>query len=431
MRCFPFIFILLIAFGCCPCKVESVAQYPDIFPDYIGVTVPEIMTDIPFVMNDGSRFKTDIRKDADTLWIEVTAWKKGSRSACRYKPFPIFVSSSQIDPYIAYRLIEPGYEGWHDMAICQRDLSSFKEKTIVHNTSYDRGCINCHTFKNGSPDEYLFHVRGKNGGTMFVGPCGTNILNLATVGPKKQGTYPAWHPDGRYVAFSSNSTHQNFTVADTQPLEVYDTASDIILMDMQDMSVQCPDILADNSKLETFPAWSSDGDKLFYCCADTVRDPVEDRARVHYSIMYSNFDGGSFTGVPETVWQCDTASASFPRVFDKWMLFTVSSYGTFPIWHREADLCILDLETGEMRVVDELNSPDTESFHSWSSNGEWLVFSSRRLDGRYTRLFISHFDGKGHFTKPFLLPQRHPESNTLRLKSYNVPVFIKGEVARL
>ncbi len=57
-----------------------------------------------------------------------------------------------------------------------------------------------------------------------------------------------------------------------------------------------------------------------------------------------------------------------------------------------------------------------------------MVFSSRRLDGRYTRLFFSHFDGEGHFSKPFLLPQRDPEENQLRLKSYNIPEFVAGRV---
>ena len=89
---------------------------------------------------------------------------------------------------------------------------------------------------------------------------------------------------------------------------------------------------------------------------------------------------------------------------------------------------LLDLETGTVRTVTELNSDQTDSYHSWSSGGQWVVFSSRRIDGRYTRLFISHFDGKGHFSKPFLLPQEDPEFNQLRLKSYNIPEFITSRV---
>ena len=110
------------------------------------------------------------------------------------------------------------------------------------------------------------------------------------------------------------------------------------------------------------------------------------------------------------------------------MLLTVARFGTFPIWHQEADLWLLDMESGEARPALELNSEEADSYHSWSSGGNWVVFSSRRLDGRYTRLFLSHFDGEGHFSKPFLLPQENPEDNQLRLKSYNIPEFITGRV---
>ena len=75
-----------------------------------------------------------------------------------------------------------------------------------------------------------------------------------------------------------------------------------------------------------------------------------------------------------------------------------------------------------------LNSPDTESYHSWSSNGRWVIFSSRRTDGNFTRPYIAHFDGKGHFTRPFELPQRHPNYHRELLRSYNIPEFMSGPV---
>lgn len=66
-----------------------------------------------------------------------------------------------------------------------------------------------------------------------------------------------------------------------------------------------------------------------------------------------------------------------------------------------------------------------------NSNVRWVVFSSRRLDGRYTRLYLAHFDGEGHFGKPFLLPQKRYEHKVLRLKSYNVPEFVQGDPGTL
>ena len=66
-----------------------------------------------------------------------------------------------------------------------------------------------------------------------------------------------------------------------------------------------------------------------------------------------------------------------------------------------------------------------------NSNVRWVVFSSRRLDGRYTRLYLAHSDGEGHFGKPFLLPQQDPQHNVLRLTSYNVPESVDGDPGQL
>ena len=109
-------------------------------------------------------------------------------------------------------------------------------------------------------------------------------------------------------------------------------------------------------------------------------------------------------------------------------MFTLGRYGVFHIWHHEADLWLLDLQSGEARAMSEINSKDTESYHTWSSNGRWVVFSSRRDDGGYTRPFIAHIDGNGKGSKPFELPQEDPDYHRQFVKSYNIPEFMRGPV---
>ena len=75
----------------------------------------------------------------------------------------------------------------------------------------------------------------------------------------------------------------------------------------------------------------------------------------------------------------------------------------------------------------EVNSADTESFHNWSTNSRWLVFSSRRDDGLFTRPYFCHVDEEGRVSKPFMLPQRNPRQFYRgRFLSFNVPDFIIG-----
>ena len=123
-------------------------------------------------------------------------------------------------------------------------------------------------------------------------------------------------------------------------------------------------------------------------------------------------------------------SAAVPRVSPdgRYLLYTLGDYGQFHIWHHTADLWLKDLETGEVRALDEANSPDVDSYHGWSSNGRWIVFASRRIDGSYSRPFIAYFGADGKARKPFLLPQEDPEQNLLLMKSYNVPELSKDRV---
>ena len=422
--------LVLLGTGCARIAFEDSAQLPPIVPDYAGVTVPEGMAALSFDMADGRPCKVDCRREGDTLFYTVRAWDKKTRRGVRYAPFPVYISQDPIDPYIAYRLIEPSYEGWKEMGLYARELASYRERPIVVNKDTKGGCVNCHHFPAGDPSRMMFHARGAGGGTVFADGDGVRLLNLTTVGPRRQGVYPAWHPSGRWIAFSSNDTHQSFPIYGHQQVEVYDQTSDLILMDLQTDSISvCPALYGDD-RMETFPAWSPDGRTLYYCVADSVSGVGERRAEVHYRLESIAFADGQFTGEPQPVWGCDTLSVSHPRVSGKWMLFTAAAYGTFPIWHPEADLYLMDLETGETAPAEALNSAETESYHSWSSGGCWVLLSSRRIDGRYTRLYIAHFDGEGHFGKPFLLPQKRYAHNTLRLKSYNVPEFVKGDPGR-
>jgi len=123
-------------------------------------------------------------------------------------------------------------------------------------------------------------------------------------------------------------------------------------------------------------------------------------------------------------------SATLPRVSPdgRYLMFTLGRYGVFHIWHHEADLWLMDLQTGDVRPMEEINSNDTESYHSWSSNGRWVIFSSRRTDGNYTRPFIAHIDSNGRGTKPFELPQQDPNYHREFMKSYNIPEFMRGPV---
>jgi Tol biopolymer transport system component len=124
-------------------------------------------------------------------------------------------------------------------------------------------------------------------------------------------------------------------------------------------------------------------------------------------------------------------SVSFPRISPdgRFLMITLSDHATFPIWHQEADLWMIDLQNGNKPIqLDALNSSSVESYHSWSSNGHWVVFSSRRKDGLYTRPYIAYIAADGTTGKPFILPQERGDFYQECMTSFNIPELVKGKV---
>ena len=74
------------------------------------------------------------------------------------------------------------------------------------------------------------------------------------------------------------------------------------------------------------------------------------------------------------------------------------------------------------RIKALLKAHDASStYHSWSANGRWIAFASKRGDGMFARIWFAHIDAEGNVSKPFCLPQRDPEHDRLFLRSYNIP----------
>ena len=85
---------------------------------------------------------------------------------------------------------------------------------------------------------------------------------------------------------------------------------------------------------------------------------------------------------------------------------------------------------GSMRNAEEINSDDVDSYHSWSSDGKWVVFSSKRMDGLWARPFIASFNpNTGRFGKPFVVPQKDPLYYDDFMKTFNIPEFVKGSIS--
>lgn len=457
MKQFIIICFLIVTLNGCqkdgsPVIVNS---FPPIFPDYTEVTVPSNIAPLNFMMTEKSdKIKVIIEGKVDRIEIEsrlfadipIRKWKKllhenkelnikvRSKSDGKWKeyaPFKIYVSTDEIDYGLCYRKIAPGYELYSKMGIYQRDLSNFKESTIIENTLLPNNCINCHSFAKCDPQIMQLHIRGKNGGTLVMNGEYSEMLDTKTKATGFSCVYPYWHPTGKYIAYSVNNIKQIFHNVPGQILDVYDLESSVVVYDIQKNKLLVYPALKNKMKLNTFPVFSADGYKIYFCSAE-AQDVSKHLTDIKYSLCSVDFNPqtGNIGDQITTLYDGAGGSVSFPRPsYDgRFLMFNRSAYGNFIVWHKDADLFLLDLKSGDIRGIDELNSDDTESYHSWSSSSRWVVYSSRRIDGLHSRPYIAHINNEGKFSKPFILPQRDPRYYDRLLLSYNIPEFIKGKI---
>ncbi len=178
--------------------------------------------------------------------------------------------------------------------------------------------------------------------------------------------------------------------------------------------------------MDTYPEWSPDGKYLYFCRAAQIGEQY-DYKEIRYNLFRVSFDPDKRSfGEAELVFDAAqiNKSVAFPRISPegRFLVLTLFDYGCFPIWHKEADLYSIDLGNFKASRLD-LNSDFADSYHSWSSNGRWLVFSSKRGDGLTARPYISYIGENGVSDKPFILPQENPEFYQRFLKSFNIPEF--------
>ena len=318
----------------------------------------------------------------EVLTVRVAGYKDGRWE--QFSPFKIFISKYPLNDYgVTYRKFAPGYETYSKIGIYQRNIHNFKEEPIVEGTLLPGQCMGCHTANATSPDEFLFHLRGKHGATIVQKDGKRKWLETKTDRTIGRTAYSYWHPSGEYIAHSNNLVHQLFwTGNNDRYIEVYDDASDVIVHNVDDdQFILSPNLMTED--FETYPTFSSDGKTLFYCSAPKVQVPAQAQD-LHYNLCAVAFDQetGTVGDQVDTLIYASKMGKSVtlprPSYDGRWILYSYADFGCFPINHKESDLWLLDLEDGSTHPLERANSAYCESFHNWSSDSHWILFASRR-----------------------------------------------------
>jgi hypothetical protein len=380
------------------------------------------------------------RNRGGRIMLDVYAKDKEGRWS-RFDSITNEVAREEIDSHLVYRLLGPVCNSYHNMGIYQRNLEDYGESPIVSSDAV-AACCNCHAFVKNRPDTFSFQIRPGEKKEVKAGMILVREGRALRPTTKSKSTprppaYTAWHPGGSVAAFAMIRPELFIRGAGPEIREVLDYDSDLAAINFQTGALSTSPSIADPARLETFPAWSADGKVLYFSSAERFWDQRHPLAmdalnKIMYDLMCVEYDAEKDAwGQPETVLSAAEAgmSISQPKASPdgRYLLFCMADYGAFPVYRASSDLYLMDLKSRKYRRL-ECNSEQSDSWHCWSSNSRWIVFSSKRDNGWLARPYFSYIDAEGREHKPFVLPQKDPTFYDTWLKTYNVPELVSGPV---
>ncbi|HYP13438.1 MAG TPA: tetratricopeptide repeat protein, partial [Bryobacteraceae bacterium] len=187
---------------------------------------------------------------------------------------------------------------------------------------------------------------------------------------------------------------------------------------------------ADDPKyVHTNATWSPDGKYLVFARAE-ARDPYPEGSKlaeksndpnetpIQYDLYRIPFNGGA-GGKPERIEGASQngKSNSFPKISPdgKWIVYVQARNGL--LMRPDGQLYIVPATGGKPRKMN-CNTPLMNSWHSFSPNGRWLVFSSKSRSP-YTQMYLTHIDENGNDSPPVLI-----ENSTAANRAVNIPEFV-------
>ncbi|MBA7484034.1 hypothetical protein ES707_19554 [subsurface metagenome] len=451
-------------------KFTTIGRPARIHPDYCGTVIPPNIAPLNFLVQESSSYYC-VRiysEQGETIevfsrspkivipqeeWHELLNMNRGQQLAfdvyiknktnqwVRFKTIKNRIAREDIDRFLVYRRIYPVHYTWRKMGVYQRNLYNFDESLVLDNEYYEGGCLNCHTFCNNRTNKMLIGIRSAK--------YGSSALLVEDGQVNKIGTkfgYTSWHPSGRLAAYSINHVAQFFHTAGSEIRDVIDLDSLLAYYLIDSKTVKTSPEISKKDRLETYPAWSPDGRYLYFCSAPlswSDRNVIPDYFdEIKYDLVRISYDiDRDKWGELETVLSAKDTGLSIllPRISPdgRWLLFCMCDYGCFPVYQQSSDLYMIDLEAARLSSPKsaqrtgkyeyrrlEINSDKSESWHSWSSNGRWIAFSSKRQSGVFTRTYISYVDRQGKVYKPLLLPQKDPTFYDSCLWTYTIPELV-------
>jgi Flp pilus assembly protein TadD len=254
-------------------------------------------------------------------------------------------------------------------------------------------------------------------------------------------------PDGRYVISTVKDRAVFVATPGIEFSQLFFPIKGILVVHDTETGRYAPLPGADDpAYVQSNPTWSPDGKTIVFARAKAYREGklanaeailldekdvpefVEDKQPFKFDLYRVPFNGGRGGKALPIAGASHDGKSNFFAKFSpdgKWIVFCKAE--NYMLLMPDSELYIVPAAGGEARRL-RANTRLMNSWHSFSSNGRWLVFSSK-ANTPYTQLFLTHIDEGGESTPPVVL-ERFTGSD----RAANIPEFVplpQGAIAKI
>lgn|GEM_PF-1990746 len=371
---------------------------------------------------DGDEF-AGLLDDGEML---VTVYRLNLGLTTKSRPVRLVVSERALADRIIFRVVPLYFVPGEPVGIKLLFLHQKQPDLLLR---VERACVGCHAY---ALDSAIFNCvlkKTRKAVTLQRSDRGFRLNRHVF----DQFSFVSLSPDGKYAAVVKSSVGKMVTRKDLiEPFDLVYKSADIHIYNFETGTIAPLPGASDPRFNEDMPWFSPDGKYVLFSRYQVVekkrKNPTIESMDL-YQVPFNDGKGGEPVPIPNA--SANGMHHYFARYAPngKWISFCRADGQKGVFARKDSDIYLLSLNDHAVTKLSLNRDGTMDSWHDWSSDSHWLIFSSKRDKSQLTAIYLSYIDDNGKDHPPIkVADERGGKTNTPQFAPPTLALETAGNV---